>query len=87
MLTKQDLSQIASLLKPIKTDVSSLKTDVSSLKTDVSSLKTGQTRIEKNIRKIQKDQKTIVNYFDHEYLSLYKDVNRINLHLGLSPQN
>ncbi len=80
MLTKQDLSQIASLLKPIKTDVSSLKTDVSSLKT-------GQTRIEKNIRKIQKDQKTIVNYFDHEYLSLYKDVNRINLHLGLSPQN
>ncbi len=80
MLTKQDLSQIASLLKPIQTDVSSLKTDVSSLEN-------GQTRIEKDVRKIQKDQKTIVNYFDHEYLSLHRDVTRINLHLGLSPQN
>ena len=41
--------------------------------------------VKKDISSIKKDIKTIVNVFDHEYLSLRKRVDRVETHLGLPP--
>mgnify|MGYP001001382635 FL=1 len=41
--------------------------------------------IQEDVSKIRKDIKTIVNFFDQEYLSLRNRVERIEEHLGLQP--
>ena len=41
--------------------------------------------IQEDVTKIRKDIKTIVNFFDQEYLSLRNRVERIEEHLGLQP--
>lgn len=45
--------------------------DIKTLKTDIS--------------QIRKDVKTIINYFDREYLELRKRVERIEEHLNIEP--
>ena len=39
--------------------------------------------VKKDISQIRKDQKIIINFFDHEYLELRKRVERIEEHLGI----
>ena len=41
--------------------------------------------VKKDIAQIRKDQKTIINFFDQEYLELRKRVERIEEHLNLEP--
>ena len=65
-------------IQPLKSDISTLKTDVSVLKTDVRTVK-------EDISQIRKDTKLIVSFFDREYVALRKRVDRIELHLNLSP--
>ena len=40
--------------------------------------------IKEDIAHIRKDTKTVINYFDREYLQLRKRVERIEAHLNLS---
>ncbi len=77
MLDKNDLRLIDNLLvkrigeelKPIKEDIGLLKKELKPMKDDITH--------------IRKDVKTIVNYFDREYLELRKRVERIETHLNL----
>lgn len=41
--------------------------------------------VKEDIAQIRKDIKTIVNFFDNEYMELRKRVERIEKHLNLSP--
>ena len=82
MLTKNDLTRIGEVvdkkienrlgveLKPIKEDIGLLKKELRPIKEDISH--------------IRKDMKTVINYFDREYLQLRKRVERIEAHLNLS---
>lgn len=54
------------------------------LETKLHQLSSKLTNLEQLGKKIQKDQKTIVNYFDREYLVLKKDVDLIKSHLNVS---
>ncbi len=73
MLTKQDLSQIQ---KVVREEIKPLKQDVSVLKQDMSTVK-------KDIVEIRRDIKTVVRFFDREYLELRSRVERIEEHLRL----
>ena len=68
MLTKADLGQIDRLLE--KRIDQSLKKRVDPIKQDIS--------------RIRGDMKTVVNFFDHEYLELRKRVEKIEEHLRLT---
>jgi predicted nucleic acid-binding Zn-ribbon protein len=101
MLSKSDLDQIKGVvhsetskvvkevvkeeLKPIKKDISTLKSDVGTLKTDVSTLKKDVKTLKQDVSEIRKDMKTVINFFDGEYLELRKRVERIEEHLDLEP--
>jgi len=69
MLTDQDLKKIGSLLEPMKKDISGIKQEL--------------VPIKKDIVRIRKDQKTIVNFFDREYLDLRERVEVIGRHLNI----
>ncbi len=43
--------------------------------------------IKEDIQKIRADQKTIITFFDKEYLELRKRVELIENHLGISSRN
>ena len=84
---KNDVGSLKTDVKDLKTDVKVLKTDVNLLKGDVTILKTGVLTMKKDIAKIRNDQKTIVNYFDREYLDLGKHVTQIEDYLKLPAVN
>ena len=69
MLSKSDLNQIQKVV-----NIESKKAISQELKP-----------IKEDITHIRKDIKTIVNYFDREYLQLRKRVERLENHLHLSP--
>jgi len=69
MLSKSDLTQIQKVV-----NFESKKVISQELKS-----------IKEDITHIRKDIKTIVNYFDKEYLQLRKRVERLENHLHLSP--
>jgi hypothetical protein len=69
MLTKTDLSHIQKIVNAESKKV--ITQELKSIKEDVS-----QTR---------KDTKTLVNFFDKEYLELRKRIERLEKHLQLSP--
>ena len=72
MLTKSDLKQIDRVVsKRINEGVIPLNKDVRTLKSDIS--------------EIRKDTKTIVNFFDKDYLEFRTRVERIEEHLNLDP--
>ena len=77
MLTKSDLSQIQKVVNTETTKIVNVETK----KIIVQELKP----IKDDITHIRKDMKTIVNYFDKEYLQLRKRVERLENHLHLSP--
>lgn len=68
MLTKTDLSQIKKIVQEETTVVIGKK------------LKP----IKQDIAQIRNDQKTIISFFDKEYLDLRKRVERIEEHLSLT---
>lgn len=88
MLTKTDLNQIQ---KIVKTEVQGETRKI--VREETSKIVQSETRkivkeelvpIKEDITHIRKDIKTIVNYFDREYLNLRKRVERIEDHLNLS---
>ena len=74
MLTKQDLSEIQKIVQQetsviVEKAIAPIKKDISTMKSDIS--------------QIRSDVKTVVNFFDKEYLELRKRVERIEEHLHL----
>ena len=85
MLTKDDLSLIAKLLDSrleVKLE-SKFNSKLKSIKGDISNIKSNITNIKSDITNIRRDQKTIVTFFDKEYLNLRERIERIETHLGL----
>ncbi len=84
MLSSEDLSEIQKIVQTETTKAVESKTGsviekaVTPIKKDMQTLKSDMTRIRKDI-------KTIVNFFDTEYLDLRKRVERIEEHLNLTP--
>jgi len=75
MLTKQDLSQITTIVRKETKQI---------VQTETSMIVQEETRdMKKDIASIRKDIKQIVSFFDREYLELRNRVERIELHLGL----
>jgi len=68
MLTKNDLSQFGEVVD--KKIENRFKVELKPIKEDIAH--------------IRKDVKTVINYFDREYLQLRKRVERIEAHLNLS---
>jgi predicted nucleic acid-binding Zn-ribbon protein len=91
MLTKSDLNNIQKLIhkgnQSINLEfVSELKITRIGLEEKIRSLNLHFKDLSKKISKIQKDQKTITNYFDVEYLRLRKEMDEVKNQLGLSSQ-
>ena len=86
MLTDNDLKKIGQVvdekiekrLKPIKDDMASLGQVVDE------KIEKRLKPIKDDIAQIRKDMKTLVNFFDREYLELRKRVERIEAHLKIS---
>ncbi len=92
MLTKDDLSLIAKLLdsrlevkleSKFNSKLKSIKGDISNIKSNITNIKSDITNIKSDITNIRRDQKTIVTFFDKEYLNLRERIERIETHLGL----
>lgn len=81
MLTKNDLQQIQRI---VKTEGQQETQKVIQRETG-KIVKRELEAIKEDITQIRKDVKTIVNFFDTEYLELRKRVERIEEHLKLSP--
>ncbi|PIS15788.1 hypothetical protein COT62_01805 [Candidatus Roizmanbacteria bacterium CG09_land_8_20_14_0_10_41_9] len=75
MLTKNDLQQIQRIVK-IEVHHETQKV-----------VKKELEAIKEDVTQIRKDVKTIVNFFDTEYLELRKRVERIEEHLKLPASN
>jgi predicted nucleic acid-binding Zn-ribbon protein len=76
MLSKDDLKEIQTIVQTetsnaVEKAIAPLKKDIKTLTSDVT--------------QIRSDMKTLVNFFDKEYLELRKRVERIEEHLRLSP--
>lgn len=66
-------SDLKQIQNVVKIEINPLKRDTDTLKKDVS-----QTR---------KDVKTLISYFDREYLELRKRIEKIEDHLNLTSKN
>jgi hypothetical protein len=86
MLTSQDLSEIQ---KIIRKETKSIVQEETSLIVEkaMAPIKKDLKTIKSDMTQIRSDVKTIVNFFDKEYLELRKRVERIEEHLSLSPEN
>jgi len=86
MLTKGDLQEIDKVLtKRIKTELKPVRIEMQDgLKTVRAEMQAELKPIKSDIGQIRRDIKTIVNFFDCEYLDLRKRVERIEEHLHLS---
>lgn len=88
MLTKQDLGQIQKVVQTeTRTIVQQetrkivrevLQEELKPIKKDVSTLK-------EDVAQIRSDMKLIVRFFDREYITLRRRVERIETHLDLHP--
>lgn len=81
MLTKTDLSQIGKILDRKLFDYPTKK----DLNKHFEAIDKHFGNIEKDIKKIKKDQKTIIDFFDREYLELKARVKRIEEYLKIQP--
>jgi predicted nucleic acid-binding Zn-ribbon protein len=84
---KKNISTLKDDVSTLKSDVSDLKEDVSGLKKDVSGLKKDVKILKKDVSEIRGDIKTLVSYFDRDYVGLRRRVERIEDHLGLPSKN
>jgi len=91
MLTKSDLNQIKGLFKDVATreDLNNFATkeDLKSLakQSDLEIIKKDVKTIKSDTVNIRKDMKTVVSFFDREYLELRKRVERLEEVLKLDP--
>lgn len=90
MLTKSDLRQIGVVVRGEVKD--QLSSEAKSLRTEIkedtkSIIKLELKTIKEDIEKIRKDAKTIVNFFDREYLELRERVERIENFLKIPASN
>ena len=95
MLTDKDIKKIDGLftkrigeefkreLEPMKKDISSIKGELEPMKKDILGIKRELVPIKKDIVKIRKDQTTIINFFDREYLDLRERVEVIERRLNI----
>lgn len=93
MLTKADLSNIRKIIREevesesvnVKEElVAEIKLSRMELQKEIRALAERVKNLEIGVRKIQKDVKTVINFFDKEYLNLRKRVEVIEEHLRLS---
>lgn len=94
MLTKNDFSEIRKIIREeVEAESKSLKEELQGeikltrieIQKDIRQLADRTKRLEIVISKIQKDIKSIVNFFDEEYLQLRKRVERLEEHFNLPP--
>ncbi|MFH1841114.1 MAG: hypothetical protein ABH807_03105 [Candidatus Shapirobacteria bacterium] len=81
MLTGQDLKKIDGLFT--KRIGEEFKRELDPIKKDIAGIKHELEPMKKDIVKIRKDQKTIVNFFDREYLDLRERVDVIERRLNI----
>lgn len=84
MLTSQDLSEIQ---KIIQKETKSIVQEETSLIVEkaIAPIKKDIKTIKSDISQIRSDVKTVINFFDKEYLELRKRLERIEDHLNLPP--
>lgn len=89
MLSKEDLKQIRMVVRQeIKEEVSlQLKPIKEEFSLQLDPVKMDISTIKRDVVQIRKDQKSIVNFFDHEYLDLRKRIELIEEHLNLHSKN
>lgn len=91
MLTKDDLGQIKNVVKdeiaPAGKKVSTLEKDMKSVKRDVSTLKKDVSTMKRDMAESRNDIKTLIAYFDRDYITLRKRVDPIEEHLGIPDKN
>ena len=87
MLTKDDLSQVEKIIEPIEKDVSALKIDFTGMKKDIAIMKKDISTLKKDTAETRNDIKTLIAYFDRDYIGLRKRVDRIEEKLGISERN
>lgn len=94
MLTKTDLNQIRKVVREeIEGESRSLKEDLQGeiklvrieIQKDIQALTNRIKNLEIVTNKIQKDIKSIINFFDKEFLRLRKRVEKVEEHLNLPP--
>jgi predicted nucleic acid-binding Zn-ribbon protein len=88
MLTNKDLEQIQKVVQvAVHEEIEPLKKDVQVLRKDVNNLQKDMKTVQRDIVQIRKDMKTIINFFDQEYLELRHRIDRIEEVLNLPPLN
>lgn len=95
MLTSKDLGQIRKVVhEEIQAETPKIVRDIIQTETpkivrveSENIIKRELKPIKADIVKIRKDMKTIVNFFDREYLDLRQRVDKIEEHLGLFSSN
>lgn len=99
MLTQDDLKQIQGVIKKelqqerakirketqdiVRTELTQARKEIRKETREI--VKEELTPVKDDIAQIRKDIKTIVNFFDKEYLELRKRIERIEKHLNLPP--
>ena len=82
MLTKNDLQQLDTLItKRIHSETRKIVQE--EIQKETHPIRNDQKTMKEDISQIRKDMKTIISFFDREYLELRKRVERIELHLSL----
>ena len=94
MLTKTDLNQIRKVVREeIETESRSLEENLQGeiklvrieIQKDIRALTNRVKSLEIITNRIQKDIKSIINFFDKEFLQLRKRVEKVEEHLNLPP--
>lgn len=90
LFTKRIGEEFKRELEPVKKDISGIKSEVvgvkqelEPMKKDIAGIKGELVPIKKDIVEIRKDQKTIVSFFDTEYLDLRDRVEVIERRLNI----
>ena len=82
MLTKNDLQQLDTLItKRIHSETRKIVQE--EIQKETHPIRNDLKTMKEDISQIRKDMKTIISFFDREYLELRKRVERIELHLSL----
>lgn len=93
MLTKNDLSEIRKVIREeVETESQSTKQELGAeiklarieIQSEIKVLSDRVKNLEIGFKKIQKDIKSIVNFFDKEYLELKKRVKEVENHINLT---
>ena len=77
MLTKQDKTDIANIVRPI------MQEELRPIKRDVNVLKKDMITVKNDIKKIKKDLKDTINFFDHEVLADRKRIDKLEKNYNL----